>query len=134
MRECKMHWQMMKDAIEEHGLGSLISHSSQDAMEGELKQLEEFARSGKVSDKTLVETFDPLMSMHWHFSNDALRCGGLYIITVDKQINPDNDGHYCPLCEFVKHSTGFNDKEAVTSVVKQMRAYAVENKLITGLQ
>ena len=70
------------------------------------------------------------MSMNWHFTNEALRCGGLYLMTVDPVANPQNEGHFCPVCEFVKHSEGFVASEAIGSVADQMLAHSREQGLL----
>lgn len=130
MKMCKYHWNVMREAVEERGMMGLVNKSGEAAMEGELKQLDEAKATGEVSEQTLRDTFDPLMSMHWHWSNSALRNGGLYIMAVDEAVNPDNEGHYCPVCEFVKHIDDFDAKEQIGIVADQMRAYCVEQKLI----
>lgn len=124
----------MRDAIEQNGLSGLVAKDSKAALENEARQLEETKQAGSVGNQTLRETFDPLMSMHWHWTNAALHNGGLYLMTVDEKANPDNGGHFCPVCEFEKHSEGFNASDAIHSVATQMRAYAIEQKLVPGVQ
>jgi hypothetical protein len=123
MKICKQHWQLMRDAIEARGMSSLVAKDGETAMENEVKALE-----GDAPD------FDPLMSMHWHYSNEALRYGGLYLMFVSEEENPDNEGHYCPVCEFEKHSEGFVAVESIGRIADQMREYAIEQKLIPGVQ
>lgn len=125
MQICKDHWQLMRDAVEERGLSGLIAKSSEAAMDNEVRQLEEAQATGKVSEKTVKETFDPLMSMHWHFTNDALRCGGLYLMG-----EREGGGEYCPVCEFEKNAEGFVAKERIGSVADQMRDYCITEGLI----
>ena len=130
MKICKDHWQTMRDAIEARGISGLIAKSGEAAIDDTVRQLEEAQATGEVSEKTTRDTFDPLMSMHWHFTNEALRCGGLYLMTNDPAANPDNDGEFCPVCEFVKHSQGFVASEAIGSVADQMLAYCREQGLV----
>lgn len=130
MKICKAHWQMMRDAIDSRAMYGLVAKSGEAAMEDQVKQLEEHQRMGEVSERTIKETFDPLMSMHWHFTNEALRNGGLYLMNLDPAANPENEGHYCPICEFEKHSEGFAALEAIGQVGDQMQAYCYDEGLI----
>lgn len=124
----------MRDAIEQNGLSGFVAKDGKAALENEHRQLDEAKRTGTVSDETLRDTFDPLMSMNWHWMSTALSNGGFYLMTVDERANPNNDGHFCPVCEFEKHSEGFNAGDAIHDVATQMRAYAIEQKLIPGVQ
>lgn len=132
MKICKDHWQMMRDAVEERGLSNLVAKSGEAAIDNEVRQLEEHQQTGEVSEETLKETFDPLISMNWHWCNNALRNGGLYIMGQNE--DGVNDGHYCPICEYVKHVEGFEAKSEIESVADQMRAYCVEQKLVPAVQ
>lgn len=116
MKFCQPHWDMCREAIKDRGMDGLIAKSSEAAMENELKALD-----GQQPD------FDPLMSMHWYFTNNALRSGGLYLMCSNE--DGSNEGHYCPLCEFEKHSEGFVAKDVISNVADQMR----ENCITTGL-
>lgn len=92
------------------------------------------AKSGKeAADNAEVELmggdapFDPHMSMHWHFTNAALKAGGLYLVAE----NPDDpEGHFCPICEFEKHATNFVAKDAVGHIADQMLAYCRKEGLV----
>lgn len=128
MKMCQPHWDTMRAAIVDRGLDGLVAKSGEAAVDAQVRQLEEAQRTGSVSEQTTKETFDPLMSMHWHFSNEALRCGGLYLMT--QRADGDNDGHYCPLCEFEKNAAGFAAKEEIGTVADQMRDYCIEQGLI----
>jgi hypothetical protein len=128
MKMCAPHWQTMRDAIEEKGLSGLVAKSGEAAMDAQVRQIEEHQRTGSVSEQTTKETFDPLMSMHWHFSNNALRCGGLYI--MGQREDGENDGHYCPLCEFEKNAEGFVAREEIGKVADQMRDYCINEGVI----
>lgn len=125
MKICNDHWTGMREAIEHRGLGGLVSKSGEAAMDAEVRKIEEANRSGKVSDQTLKETFDPLMSMHWHYTNNALQCGGLYLLS-----QKEDGGDYCPVCEFEKHQSGFVAAESFARVAEQMREYCIEQGLI----
>lgn len=131
MKICTDHWQTMKETIEAKGLGSLISKSGEAVIDAEVRQLEEAKNTGSVSEQTTKETFDPLMSMHWHFTNYALECGGLYLMCQNE--DGKNEGQYCPVCEFEKHSEGFIAKDQITSVADQMRDYCIKEGLIPRL-
>ena len=128
MKICESHWRMMRDAIEERGLSGLIAKDGPTAFANEVAQLE----AAQVGDPEphKAAPFDPLMSMHWHFSNEALRCGGLYLLAAP----PDGAPDYCPVCEFEKNQAGFVGKDAIGSVADAMRAHAIAEKLISGEQ
>ncbi len=96
MQICKPHWDMMRKSIDERGMSGLVAKS-----------------------------VDPLMSQNWHWTNEALRCGGLYVMTLKE------DGtHYCPLCEFEAHAEGFVAQEAIDSVSDQMAAWCRSEGLL----
>lgn len=122
MKICQPHWDLCRKTVETYGLMGLVARSGAEAME-RFKQ--------EVMVGASDDTFDPLMSLHWHFMNDALRCGGLYLMGPDP--SGKNEGQYCPLCEFEKHCEGFDSKKAVGSVVKQIAAYCRERGFIPKL-
>lgn len=115
MRICKEHWQMMRDSIDEHGMTSLVAKSGEEAMENTLAEFQ-----GQEA------PFDPLMSMHWHWTNSALHNGGLYLLGLD-----ENGKEYCPVCEFMTHLDSFvNPKKEIDDVSKEMVKYCREKGLI----
>lgn len=122
MQICKIHWDMMRQAVTDHGLDSLVHKDGKSAFENELKALE-----GQTP------AFDPLMQMNWFFSGEAIRCGGLYLMMLNEQDNPNNNGHYCPVCEFEKHQQDFIAADQITSLAKQMQEHAREQGLIPQL-
>lgn len=127
MKICKDHWQVMRDAVEERGMFGLIAKSGEAAVDDAVRQLEEAKATGSVSEQTTRDTFDPLMSMHWHWMNGAMKNGGLYLLGN----NPDDpEGNYCPVCEFAKHVKDFDAKKEIDAVADQMRDYCVEQNLI----
>ncbi len=131
MKICKDHWQVMRDAVESRGMTGLVAKSGEDAVADQVRQLKEAQRTGSVSEQTTRDTFDPLMSMHWHWMNGALKNGGLYLMSQ----NPDDaEGNYCPVCEYAKNVSDFDAKKEIENVADQMRAYCVEQKLIPGAQ
>lgn len=83
---------------------------------------------GEIEGDDLKRTFDPLLSLNNHFTGDALRCGGLYL--MDQNESGENDGHYCPICEFVKHSPGFDAKASIDGIADQMATWAREQNLL----
>ncbi|TAN09876.1 MAG: hypothetical protein EPN45_07230 [Rhizobiaceae bacterium] len=119
MRICKDHWSMCRAAIEERGMSGLVARDGKEATDNAMEELQ----GGNPP-------FDPLMSMNWHWSGEAMRCGGLYLMAVDPENNPDNEGHYCPICEFAKHSEGFEAKVAIDMIADQMADYARAEGLI----
>lgn len=114
MKICEKHWKMMLKSISDRGMGDLIAKDAETAMQNTVAQL-----NGEQSD------FDPAMSMHWHWSNAALKAGGLYLMTL-KEDGTD----YCPVCEYVVHVEDFKDEEEIGIVADQMAKWCREQKLI----
>lgn len=103
-------------------MSCLVSRDGKDATEKMVSELQ----GGDA--KT---TFDPLLSLNSHFSAEALRCGGLYI--MGQNDTGENDGHICPVCEFVKHAKGFDAKEAIGNIADQMAEWARSEGMIPAL-
>lgn len=120
MRICDKHWVVCKTSVEKYGMMSLVSTSGEQAMEKIEKEIKGEAH--------LTEDFDPLLSMSNHFYLEALRCGGLYLMEMDG--HQENNGHYCPLCEFERHYDDFNVQDAVDSVASQMATWCRSENLI----
>lgn len=114
MKICDVHWKMMRDSIEAHGMSSLVMKSAEAAMENTMAEL-----NGQEA------SFDPLMSMHWHWTNAALRNGGLYLMGPD-----ENGNDYCPMCEFITHINDFFPQKEIDDVSKEMAKYCREEGLI----
>lgn len=117
MKPCADHWKMMRDAIEEAGMSSLVAINGEEAAKNMATELE----GGEAP-------FDPLMSMHWHWMISAMRIGGLYLLGQTE--DGSNDGQFCPVCEFAKNWPGFDAKEDIETVAKQMQAHCRERGLI----
>lgn len=125
MKFCQPHWDICRQTVEAYGMVGLVAKSGGEAVDCMKEDIES---CGKSSD----ENFDPLMSLHWHFINDALRCGGLYLLGANPSGN--NAGHYCPICEFEKNMEGFDARQAVETIAKQIAAYCREKGLLTKVQ
>jgi hypothetical protein len=119
MKICATHWQMMRESVDAHGMGDLVHKNGEAAFENEMKALD-----GQKPD------LDPLMSHNWHWTNFGMERGGLVMFTVDEAANPDNEGHYCPLCEWIKHVPEIDARVAIDNISQQMQAYCRENGLI----
>lgn len=115
MRFCKPHWDMCRKAIDDRGVSGLIAKDGKTAVDDAVADLQ-----GEPDPKN--ERFDPLMSMHWHWTNHALRNGGLYLMGENE--DGSNDGHYCPICEFEKHMRGFDAEKDIAIVADQMLHWA----------
>lgn len=100
-------------------MSGLIVKGGAAAMENEMKALD-----GNKPD------FDPLMSHNWHWTSFGMRNGGVTMMTLDMERNPDNEGHYCPMCEWVRHVPAIDVKEAIDSVSDQMREHCISEGLI----
>lgn len=121
MKMCAEHWKLCREAIALRGLEALVSRDGAELVE----RLEQQLRSG---DPAAPGSFDPLMSLNWHFMNEALRCGGLYVMGADE--SGANDGQYCPVCEFIKHQDGFVAEKAIGKIADQIAAWVREQGLI----
>lgn len=111
MRICEAHWAMMRTAVEDRGMMGLVAKDGEAALENTVADLQQ-------EPDPKHQRFDPLMSLHWHFTNNALRCGGLYLMTAKE------DGtEYCPVCEFEKNMRGFIAKPEIEKVADQMQAW-----------
>lgn len=117
MRVCDDHWQVMKDAIDQRGLTPLVSKDGKEACDNLKDEIE-----GNES------RFDPLMSMFWHWVNNSVAQGGLYLMGLDESGN-----QYCPICEYTKHCQGFDAEREIGITADQMRDYAVQEHLIPGV-
>jgi hypothetical protein len=117
MKFCKEHWQLCRDAVDERGMSPLVAADGEEAMERTVEELQ----GGKAK-------FDPLMSLHWHWTNSALRNGGLYLMGQNE--TGENEGHYCPVCEFAKHMAGFDAKSAIGGIADQMAEHCRAEGLI----
>lgn len=89
MKFCDAHWQTLRTAINDRGLSHLIAKDGQTAMESAVAEL-----NGQQTDAQ----YDPLMSATYMIYGNAMRMGGLYLMTTDEHGN-----EYCPLCEVEKH-------------------------------
>ena len=123
MRICKPHWDMCRAAIDVHGLSSLVSKSGEEAAERLVAEAN--------GDKS-AENFDPLMSMNNHFMGQALQCGGLYLMSQNE--SGENEGYYCPLCEFEKHNKDWNSQDKINETATAMAEYARDEGLIARVQ
>lgn len=122
MKFCQEHWSLCRKAVDDRGMSSLVARDGQAALDNVVAELQ-----GDDAKKT----FDPLMSLHWHFVNEALRCGGLYVMGDDP--SGKNEGHYCPLCEFASNSHGFIAEEAIGNIANQMADWARSEGLIPAV-
>jgi hypothetical protein len=123
MKVCMKHWAIMREEVEAHGLSALVSSNGEELLARTVEEL-------KGGD--LKRTFDPLMSMNYHFTNNALTCGGLYL--MGQNDTGENDGEFCPVCEFEKHSKGFDARTQISRVADQMAEWARSENLIPKTQ
>ena len=100
-------------------MSNLVAHDGDEAAE----RLE-----SELNGEEKTKIFDPLMSLHYHFCGEALRCGGLYL--MGENVTGDNDGQYCPICEFTQHLDGFDAPEEINNIAAQMAVWARTEHLI----
>lgn len=122
MRICKKHWALCRAAISDHGLDHLIAKDGKAAADSFVAEV-----------KGEETPFDPLMAMNNHWFSCAIDAGGIYLMFINEQENPDNEGHYCPICEYEKHSEGFDAPAAIDSIAEQLLAYCRKNNIIPQL-
>lgn len=103
MKFCQDHWDRLRAAIEERGLGHLVAADGETAAAQQVAEIERGSQD--------VTTFDPLMSAHWAIASNALstieQAGGapLYLMTEGPEDPvegiPGGEGKTwprCPLC------------------------------------
>ncbi len=116
MRYCADHWDMCLEAIKRYGLESLVSS----------EDMQLVGRGAKM-DPTVA--FNPLLALHDHFLDDCIKHGGDYIMRPD--FSGNNNGHYCPVCEFAKHSKRFVPLTDIDRVAGQVAAFCRKQGLVT---
>jgi hypothetical protein len=124
MKICAPHWDLVRQSVDKFGMSDLGAKSSEEAHQNTVDDL------NQVPDPN-NERFDPLMSHNWHWVNSAMRNGGLYLMMAPE--DGSNDGHFCPLCEYEKHSPGFVASEAIDLVSGQMADYCRSEGLISQI-
>ncbi len=77
MRFCDDHWDRLRAAVEERGMGDLIADDPDRVVTSIARELEQ-------GEPTLA-TFDPLMHAHWGIANNALQ--------ILRQANPASVGY-----------------------------------------
>jgi hypothetical protein len=114
MKFCQPHWDLARELVEKHGLMPLVA-DGQAALENIV---------GELEGKPMV--FDPLMGIHWHFTNNALRLGGMEMLT------PNADGTpRCPVCEHAANIPNFDARVDIEQyVVMPMVEYARSQGLL----
>jgi hypothetical protein len=115
MKFCQPHWDLARELVEKHGLMPLVAKDGQAAIENIV---------GELEGKPMV--FDPLMGIHWHFANNALRLGGMEMLT------PNADGTpRCPVCEHAANIPNFDARVDIEQyVVMPMVEYARSQGLL----
>lgn len=91
MQICTDHWAELKQALEDRGLGHLISNDTEAAVNNLVEAIE----GGEAP-------HEPLMSAMMMLIINALQSGGLYLMGTD-----ENGNDYCPVCEAALN--GHND-------------------------
>ncbi len=103
MKSCQKHWDQLRKAIEDKGLGHLVSKNGKQVAERLKKELK---------DEHTID--DPLMSAWFAIMNNALESGGAYLLVMD-----ENGNHYCPMCEGNKHVGKGTDDWFITNSVNE---------------
>lgn len=116
MRICEDHWTLCREAVDQRGMSSLVAREGATGFENIV---------GGSEGETVKKAFHPLMSLNWHFTNNALRYRGLSLMCQDEAGSP-----CCPICEFEKHAPGFVAKEEIGAVTDQMSAWVRSEGLL----
>ena len=119
MKICSDHWNMIRSSVISHGLDHLGAKSGEQAIQDIKKELD---------GTTTTDDFDPNMSHHWHWTNNAISNGGLYLMGQNK--DGSNDGQYCPVCELAKHYKDFVPQTEIDKVSSQMLSFCKEKGLV----
>jgi hypothetical protein len=82
MKMCAPHWAELRSALETRGLTQFVSKDGKAAIAG-------------LIERNASMPYDPLMSANLVISENALRCGGPYLM----------QGDLCPLCEYEKNTS-----------------------------
>jgi hypothetical protein len=93
MKFCQPHWEELKKAIDDRGLGHLVSKSGEEAVE-------RTARAHEGTGPTKKDV-DPLLAAHNNIVSNALASGGIYMMGTDEEGN-----RFCPVCEAAKNGHG----------------------------
>ncbi len=117
MNTCQPHWDMMRAGIEEAGLSDLVAKSGEEAFANIVTELGVEPGSSAP--------FDPLMSMHWHFSSISMQAFGLQML-----IQKEDGSMPCYMCELENCYTEFDPKTQIDSVAGQMLEYCKTEGLI----
>ena len=116
MKFCQSHWDRLKDAIEARGMGGLIAKSAE-AVTHRIQQ--------EVAGTATAKTFDPLMAAHWGICTNALRAGGLYLLTMD-----ETGKERCPLCELHENVGAQHVDTWITEASEESLRYCQRNGLV----
>jgi hypothetical protein len=92
MKFCTEHWDKLRTAIDERGLGQLVAKSGEAAAQQIAAQL-----NGSEDAKD----YDPLMAAYWAITANSIKAFGLDSMRED---------FGCPLCELDKHAAECKDE------------------------
>jgi hypothetical protein len=93
MKICIPHWNQLREAVDDAGLGHLVKGADNAKVLIE-KGIDQFKFG--VREPESPSTFDPLWNCNFAIWNNAIDMGGLYLMGSDDSGNP-----YCPICEAI---------------------------------
>lgn len=115
MKMCAPHWDELRRAIDDAGMGHLVNKSGEEL----------FDRSIQPELEGEPAKFDPLFSAAMAIYSNAIQAGGLYLMTAKE------DGtEYCPVCEAFAHG----QKNWIAQATNACKEHCIEDGLIPGLQ
>lgn len=84
MNMCQKHWDKLREAIDQRGLGKFVANNGEEAIEHTVR--------GLKGENTIVD-FEPLMGSSMCLANLALKIGGLALMKPN-----EDDSMPCPVC------------------------------------
>jgi hypothetical protein len=117
---CKPHWDALRLAITNRGLGDFVSKDGTEAMDRDLRSLD-----GKPSAK---EHFDPLMGAHWALINRAMDTLGQVGISplVLMASDPEHPERECPIC-YLNYLSAEHDKTCNDPACQKPKGLTFDN-------
>ncbi len=89
MKFCQPHWDTLRAALDQAGLGGFVAKDGQEALKKTVRSLENAAEGAEDG----AAQFEPLMGAHWAIVNNAMDFVG-FALMVQNEDGSDR----CPLC------------------------------------
>ena len=93
MKICQEHWNQLREAIEQRGMGHLVAKNGETAAQNAVASLQ---------GADTKETFDPLMNANFAIWSNSIQCFGIEIMAENAP---------CPLCALDNHVKECTDEK-----------------------